>query len=135
MLIILSSIAIFDYLGLSNSVYTIKENIMIFAFSGSNFFGLMVAIGMFVVFKNMKISFNKFINTIATTTFAIYLIHDNQLIKDWLWNDVIRGYNFFHSDFLLLHMLVSSIGIFLVCSIMEFLRIRYVEKPIMEKIK
>lgn len=82
----------------------------------------------------MSISYNKYINTIAATTFAIYLIHDNSLINDWLWNKIICGSNFYHSDFLVVHMVASCIAIFIVCSMLDLLRINYIEKAILSRL-
>ena len=128
---IFSSILVFDYMSLSNPFYRAYDNVMSFSSSGANLFVLLAALGIFVYFNEKKIMFNQKINTIATTTFAIYLIHDNAFVSDWLWNSIVKGYEFYKSDFLVIHMLLSSIAIFAVCSILEYLRIRYFEKPFM----
>ena len=132
--IIWSSVIIFDYLGLNDTYYTVKANIISFPSSGANIFVLFAALGLFVYFKRMSISYNNYINTIAATTFAIYLIHDNSLINDWLWNKIICGSNFYHSDFLVVHMVVSCIAIFIVCSMLDLLRINYIEKAILSRL-
>lgn len=108
-----------------------KETIMSYSSSGANLFVLMVAIGMFVFFKNINIRYRPIINGVAATTFAVYLIHDNDLIKNWLWHDVVGSVGYYHSPYLILHMLLSAICIFAVCSLLDFLRIRFIEPYIM----
>ena len=58
---------------------------------------------------------------------VVYLIHDNALIKQWLWCDIVKGYVFYKTDFLVIHMIVVTCIIFIVCSVLELFRIKYVE--------
>lgn len=113
----------------------IKKEIMSYPSSGANLFVLLVSIGMFVYFKNKQISYSNIINNVAATTFAVYLIHDNELLKSWLWNDVVRSQDFYSSSYLILHMLMASVSIFVVCSFLDYLRIKYFEKPIMKLVR
>lgn len=134
-LIILLSILVFDYKGSYDEFYMIKKNIMVFPYNGSNFLVLLTAVAMFVWFKNIRIATMPMINTVAATTFAVYLIHDNGLLSDWIWNSMVCGWRFYESDFLVIHMLVSCCVVFLTCSVVEWLRIRYFEKPLLNKLK
>lgn len=84
--------------------------------------GLLMAIALFGVFKNWHFPHNAMINSVATTTFAVYLIHDNGVISAWLWNDIIKAGRFYDSVFLIPHMVFTAIVIFAVCSLMEFMR-------------
>ncbi|PMD68831.1 acyltransferase [Companilactobacillus nuruki] len=61
----------------------------------------------------------KFINEVASTTFSIYLIHANLLIVDWLWNNLIRGYRYENTPFVLAYGLLVSSLIFIFCSIID----------------
>lgn len=51
-------------------------------------FTLVVTICIFHFFKNLDIKNNKFINFIASTTFGCYLIHDNTLVRPFLWKNL-----------------------------------------------
>lgn len=128
-----STILALDYMGRYDSYYMVKENVMIFAFVGCNIFGLIMATAIFVIFTNWKLSYNKVINTIASTTFAVYLIHDNGVIGAWLWNDLIQANKFYGSVWLIPHMLITASAIFTVCGVLEYVRIRLVEKSLMSK--
>lgn len=98
--------------------------IMYLAHKGNSVVGLLAAIGIFTIFKNIKISYSPFINTVASTTFAVYLIHNNPIISDWLWNTVIQANNYFDSPFFLLHMIGVSLLLFVMCSVLEWLRLK-----------
>ena len=134
-IIFYSSIILFDYMGRYDSYYIAKENVMIFAFVGCNIFGLIMATAIFVIFKNWKISYNKVINSIASTTFAVYLIHDNGVISSWLWSSLIRADRFYDSMLLIPHMLITTIVIFVVCGLLEHIRINLLEKRFMKKLQ
>lgn len=133
--IIYSSILIFDYMALYNPFYRSYDNVMAFPSSGANLFVLMAALGIFIWFNERKVPLNHKINTIAATTFAVYLIHDNAFLVDFLWNGIIKGYEFYKSDFLVVHMLLSSMMIFIVCALLEYIRIRLIERPMMHFLK
>ena len=98
--------------------------IMYLAHKGNSVVGLLAAIGIFTIFKNIKISYNPFINTVASTTFAVYLIHNNPIISNWLWNSMVSSKDYFESPFFLLHMLGVTLLIYAVCSILEWLRLK-----------
>lgn len=125
-----ATILFFDYMGRYDSYYIDKDHVMIFAFVGCNIFGLIMATAIFVLFKNWHISYNGIINTIATTTFAVYLIHDNGVLSAWLWNDLIQANIFYDSVWLIPHMLITAVVIFAVCGVLEYIRIILVEKPL-----
>ena len=135
LLVYYASIIIFDYLGRYDLYYIAKENVMRFAFVGCNIFGLLIAIALFVKSKNMKIKYNRLINSVAATTFAVYLIHDNGVISDWLWNNLIEANRFYDSNLLIPHMILTAISIFGCCSILEYIRIALIEKPLLKRIK
>lgn len=50
---------------------------------------LILAIGLFGVFKNINIGEVRWINIIASATFGVYLIHDNAYIRPMLWQKLL----------------------------------------------
>ncbi|MGF2052836.1 acyltransferase [Enterococcus casseliflavus] len=46
------------------------------------------SIGLFCVFRNLQIKSNKTINSIAASSFGIYLIHENPVMRKVIWNYV-----------------------------------------------
>lgn len=49
---------------------------------------LALSLGIFGIFKHIKIDHNPLINKIASTVFGIYLLHDS-ILANWLWHDLI----------------------------------------------
>ena len=98
---------------------------------------LSVAIGvlLFLVFRNWKIGYSKVINTVASTTFGVLLIHANSdAMRQWLWKDVLCVPGFISYPFTTLigTSLVCIIGVFVVCSLIDLLRIKLVERSVMK---
>lgn len=92
---------------------------------------LLNAIFLFCFFKNLKISYNKWINKIGGTTFGIYLIHENTFLNNVIWHKIFKIDNFLESNFLIFYMIFIVLIVFLSCSIIELIRKLIIEKPIM----
>ena len=81
------------------------------------------AIFLFIYFKNTKISSPK-INEIATSVFGIYLISSDPFIRNILYSKILHCADYYYSPFFLLHMVVSLVGIFSFCLVIETFRQR-----------
>jgi len=79
--------------------------------------------------------YSPLINTIASATFGVLLIHANSnAMRRWLWHDVCncRGWFEAHADSLSLvaaHFVCCVFAIFSICSVIDLLRQRFIEKP------
>lgn len=71
---------------------------------------------------------SKIINKISSTTFAIYLIHENSNIIDFLWNKFIIFTDKSIINSLILNSLLYIAIIFVFCSIIEFIRVNTIGK-------
>ena len=100
----------------------------------TRFPSLLNAIFVFSIFHHLKIENNKLINTLAGTTFGIYLIHENQLLNKVIWHKLFKFDLFLDSKFLFAYMIFAIVTVFLVCAGIDWLRQRYVEKPLMNLI-
>lgn len=94
---------------------------------------VLVGVFAFTTFKNLKIGYSRLINFVAKTTFGILLIHANSdAMRQWLWRD------FLHVDtsyslpvgILILRSVLITVIIFIVCSLIDMIRICAVEKPV-----
>ncbi|MBO4367599.1 MAG: acyltransferase [Clostridia bacterium] len=91
---------------------------------------VMTGISSFMLFKNLKIPHSKFINTVAASTFGVLCIHaGGDTMRQWLWHDLLNNVGFYNSPYLLLHAFGSVLGIFIVCTFIDILRVRFVEMP------
>ena len=100
----------------------------------TNIICLLASISLFCFFNKLKIKKSRAINLIASTTFGIYLIHDNQFIRHYLWNVWLNCP--FHStlDNFWLFSAIAVITVFVGCSIIELVRI-ILTKPIVKLVK
>lgn len=103
------------------SDYNVLFGDRIYSRAGS-IFVFVCAINLFIFFKNLKIRNNKYINMLASCSFGVYLFHDHFFMRILLWNNVFMGSNMLNSGFFLINLFVLVIGIYLVGSLVEFVR-------------
>ncbi len=90
-----------------------------------------LGISSFLLFKSLHLGYCKWINTIASSTFAVLLIHANSdTMRRWLWGTVLNVRSVFASGLTYMHAVLSVIGVFAVCVAIDQLRIRWIEKPV-----
>lgn len=83
----------------------------------------------FLFFKNLQVHYNKLINIVAASTFGVLLIHDNsRIMQDWLWKHSLKPVEFFSRN-IYLHAFLCVIGVYVFCTLIDFVRIRLLEKP------
>jgi len=88
------------------------------------------AVCAFLFFKNLKISYSKVINTIAASAFGVLLIHANSdTMRQWLWRDTLDNAGHYAGN-IYLHAIVSVLVVYAVCTIIDMLRIKLIEKPL-----
>ena len=92
---------------------------------------VLTAVAAFMYFKNLDIGYNKWINKIAASTFGVLLIHANSdTMRQWLWKDTLNNVDWFNSPYEFLHMFSSVIAIYIICTLIDMLRIKFVERKI-----
>lgn len=111
----------------------IRVNTSWFVVDANKLGAVLVAVFAFTTFKNLRIGYSRIINFVAKTTFGILLIHANsEAMRQWLWRD------FLHVDIsyslpvgmLILRSVLITVIIFIVCSLIDMIRICTVEKPV-----
>lgn len=126
------SVALISYVG---RYFGITNGSYFFVSEANKILALITAICCFLFFKNLKIKQSKFINVIASSTFGVLLIHANSdSMRNWLWRSVLKVTHFYDSNWLVMHALLSVTAIFVICVMIDQLRIKYIEKPFMIKI-
>ncbi len=89
-----------------------------------------LSISAFLFFKNLKIKNSKIINTVAASTFGVLLIHANSdTMRRWLWVDTLDNVGMYNSPWLVPHAIGCVLLIYVVCTAIDYLRIRFIEKP------
>ena len=101
-----------------------------FVTDSNTFLAVCTAISAFMFFKNLNISYNRYINTIAASTFGVLLIHANSnTMREWLWKDVFNNVGMYSTHFGYVHVLLTVILVFSTCVIIDYLRIHMIELP------
>ena len=91
--------------------------------SMENIVCLSAAIFLFCFFNNLNIKTNRFINLVSKTTFGIYLIHDNNYMRKELWSRFLDcPFHAGQKSFWLFSACAVTL-VFVVCSLIELLRI------------
>lgn len=87
---------------------------------------------LFEFFKNVKIESNKIINTVASTTFGIYLIHDSTVGRHFIWYKLFHCFDMqYQSRFFPLMALGTILIVFISCSLIDLLRQIIFEKKVL----
>lgn len=112
-----------------------RSDIAYFFVSDSNkILAVMVALCAFLFFKNLNIKQNKIINSVAASTFGVLLIHANSdTMRHWLWKDTLENVEYYNSPSIVIHSVCSVILVYVVCTAIDQLRIRFIERPLIKK--
>ena len=97
----------------------------------NSIFNLLCSLFLFLGFKNIEIKnpkINTSVNLIAYATFGVYLIHDNNYIRDVLWEKVFKGPEMLNSGFLIVYGTLAAIAVFCVCIAIDLVRIYLIER-------
>lgn len=91
---------------------------------------LAVGLTCFMFFRTLPLSQSRPINVVASTTFGVLLVHANSdAMRKVLWQDLldVPAACALPLPLLVLHAVGSMLGVFAVSSLLDWLRLRYVE--------
>lgn len=127
MFILLVSSVLFNYIGY---IYNINSFLM-----GSRHFAarnsiitLIIAIELVIGFIKLKEKHNNLINIISSATFGVYLIHDNIYMRPYIWNTIFNNQERYASEYLIIHAIFAISIVYIVCTIVDLIRQRTIEK-------
>lgn len=104
---------------LSQSRYFMRQNSIL---------SFLASIELFLFFTKIKIKNNNIINKIASCSFGVYLIHDNDILRNYLWKTMFQSYNYYNYIWFILYALGVIIIVYSVCTLIELIRIETFEK-------
>lgn len=138
-----ASVIIFDYVGMKTAWF-IEENRNKYMFEMQTIPMLVASVALFEAFVKLNIGSHKSINFISSLTFGVYLLHDNQIFRQFYWQYVIRDTvlgkwlgvtNVEGSPYFFLVSLGGIAFIFIAGAIIEFIRMYGIEKIYIKRIK
>ena len=101
-----------------------------FVTDANTFLAVATGVSSFLFFKNLRIKNCKAINAVAASTFGVLLIHANSdAMRQWLWKDTFDNVGNYSSAWMPLHAIGSVLLIYVICTGIDYLRIRFAEKP------
>lgn len=109
------------------------KHVFYFVTKGYSVFALLLALSLFFYFNQLNIRYNRYINMIASTTFGIYLIHDSDLLKDYIWNQIFNPM-YYHSIYLPVYAIYAVVLVFSLGAIIDYIRINTLERTVMRKV-
>lgn len=120
-----------------NSRFGMDLELAYFLVADSNkILAVVVAVCSFMLFKNLGIGYSRTINTVASATFGVLLIHANSdAMRQWLWRDTLDNTGWYIRGGgleLASHALISIVAVYAICTAIELLRAKYTEKPILD---
>ena len=93
-------------------------------------FSVLISTALLIVALGIKPFHCKFINLISGSVLAVYLIHDNPLVREFIWWTVSPNINQIGSNHIFIHMAEKVLIVFAACVLTDQCRIWLLEKPI-----
>lgn len=104
-----------------------------------NFFlNVISSVLLFLIFKNLSLRQSRTAAKLQGFSLSVYVIHENVFLRQWLYRVVFRSPEFYHSPWMLPHLAVTVLGIFLLCAAVETLRrllFKYTVDPLISRVR
>lgn len=104
--------------------YTYSEKYMY----ENSFLVILIALELFLAFIKMEPFYNQKVNIIASATFGVYLIHDNPLMRSFLWGHVFKNQSAFGRKGFIVYSFFAVLLVFVSCTIIDLVRQKTIEK-------
>lgn len=88
---------------------------------------VVLSVSVFVLFTKLNLGKNKAVNLIASATFGVYLIHSHPYVRAYILEHHFDPL-LVSSPALALYALLIPVGVYAVCTVIDLLRIKFVEK-------
>jgi hypothetical protein len=110
----LASVSIVSLLALHKNPYLLVND-------SNQLFPIALAVSSFMFFKNIRIKQSNVINSLAAATFAVLLIHDNLIMRKWLWQNIVdcSGHIYTSTILTLAHAIVVVFSIYIICVVID----------------
>lgn len=88
---------------------------------------IILALYCFNYFKSLNIKHNKWINSIASSVFGVYLIHDNNFVRPYMWKRLVHFINI-NSVYCIFNIIGICLIVFFVCILTDKIIKVFIEK-------
>lgn len=118
------SAIVFDFLGIKIPLYFEMQRLPI----------LLISFFLFIGFLKVDIGYKKSINILSSAVFGVYLIHDNEYVRPYLWLVLFKNSSYSNSNILIQYSILVICIVFVTCTVIELARIYILEKHYMKAI-
>ena len=73
-------------------------------------------------FRGMNIPYSKYINLLASATFGVYLIHDNNFVRPFLWRTVFKDASCPGNSYFIPYSIAVILTVYISCTVIELIR-------------
>ena len=119
------SAVIFDILGTKMTAFAIHST---YFYDMQRLPMIIISVLIFIGFTKLTIGYSKVVNTISSTMFGVYLIHDNKFVRTYLWKVLLHSTTYSNSKMFAMYSLMVIALVFISCSIIELIRKKMEEK-------
>ena len=88
---------------------------------------VVTAMELFLFFVSLRPRHNKYVAMIGASAFGVYLIHENNCVRTLLWQSLVKPEAFIGTKFLVFFSILCCIAVFIMCSILETIRLHTVD--------
>ena len=113
------SVIVFDIIGLK---FTFLGQKALYLCEMMRPFTILAVLCLLIGFKHIDIKHNRIINIIASATFGVYLIHDNNFVRPFLWVNLFRNASFQDSPYLIPYSIAVIFIVYISCTTIELIR-------------
>lgn len=114
-----------EYGGIAGAVINLFSNRSMEALMPS-----VLAVLYFLFFRDLPVRPFRCIFPLGLATFGVYLCHNNEMTREFMWYRILRITDFAESKFYMLYSLGAALAVFAVCAAIEILRERFIERPL-----
>lgn len=94
----------------------------------------LISVSLFMAVERAKVQFPAWIGLFASATFGVYLIHDNNIVRYFLWRDVAKNSAYQDSAFLIVYSVIVVGVVYILCTAVDLVRRYTVEKIYMKAV-
>lgn len=125
-LVVWAFMALVGWAGRAHGFDSVQPDYLIWQYMVPTFFA---AIGLFRVFAAWEMPCVPWVNTLAKTALGVYLIHDNPIMRAWLWPHLAWVYPLGPAA-ILTAGIISGVAVYTIGSAVDLARIALLERPL-----
>lgn len=85
---------------------------------------LLASIALVILFSKIRLKKTKIISLLASVSFGVYIIHENRLVRPYILTDMFVSFANLHWAVLPFAIIGMAIAFYIVCGIVEYIRIK-----------